>query len=78
LFTALTLSLGDQLGGVLRDPLNQLLGDVEGQSGHKRPSGSVCVLVIAFLSRPRAVCVRFIPKVHHLTHIDILASLTYA
>ena len=26
---------------------------------------------------PRAVCIGFVSKIHHLTHIDILASLTY-
>lgn len=48
LVPAHTPPLSDQLGGALCDPLNQLLGDVEGQSGHKRPSESVCVLPIAF------------------------------
>jgi len=29
-----TAPLGDQLGGALRDPLDQLLGDVEGKRRH--------------------------------------------
>ncbi len=73
-------SLSDQLCGALRDPLDQLLGNVEGQRRHGMLS--ICVAVIA-LTVQAAPALHRLPgglaaKVHHLIHIDILALVAYS
>lgn len=50
------LALGDQLCGALRDPFDQLLGDVEGQGRHGRLS--ICVAAIAMTVQAAAVLLR--------------------
>lgn len=74
------LALGDQLCGALRDPLDQLLGDVEGSG----PSRTVVDLRCGHRNdcpgrgRFASATGGLACKVHHLPHIDILALVAYS